>query len=1089
MKKLLSLIIVVVICVTGMFSSGIFVFGANSTGKVTADVLNVRSGPGTNYSVIGTTYYGNTVTITNTAYDSGGSKWYKIDYSYSGKASTGYVSADYITIINSGGSDSSSENITPDSDFEAYMKKQGFPESYKPMLRQLHAKHPQWIFKAQKTGLDWYDVLDEEMLLGRNLVHLDSLDSWKSMEKGAYDFTGNYWIGQDSYYWVPASKQIVAYYLDPRNFLNDTYIFMFENLSYNPSVHTINGVKAILNDTFMKGNFVTPDTKETMSYAQTFMDAAKKSGVSPYHLASRCRNEQGVNGAPQSLGTVKGYENYFNFFDVNAYATSTMTAAEMGCKYAKTTNPTYLLPWTNQYKSIVGGSIFVGNGYITKGQDTLYLQKFDVIDGGNGLYYHQYMTCVFGQANEAAMLKNAYTSTVINSAMEFKIPVYNNMPNTLYPKPTSSGDNNNLLKSLTINGYTLDQSFDKYNMSYTAYITDDVETVNITARPYSSYAKVSGAGKVTLVEGSNNVKINVTAPSGEVRTYNIVITKKKSNYPSAVTGFKSTSDVNSVTLSWDPVKNVNGYIVYKYDTAQKKFVRLKKTADTKTTYKVNDLAQATEYKFAIKAYRTINGKEYASKTYPSIRVYTYLPTVADFRAKTDINSVKLSWGKVTGAQGYIIYKYDTVGKKYVRLKKTTNTNTSYTENNLSQGTMYQYAVKAYRTVNGKEIVSKTYPRVKAYTYLPEVADFKADGDINTATLTWTKQSGVQGYIIYQYDTEKSKYVRIEVTPTNVNKYTVKNLAEGASHKFAIKAYKMINDKEVVSKTYPLSVTKTALSQVENFKAKADVDNITLEWDKNEYAEGYILYKYNFATNRYSKLVKTEGNVDSYVVTGLDQATKYQYAIRAYTTLDGKDVLSKTYPSVTAYTYLPTVADFRAKTDINSVKLSWDKVTGAQGYIIYKYDTVGKKYVRLKKTTNTDNEYTVTSLTPQKSYDFAVKAYKTVDGKEIVSKTYPKLTAETYIDDVTDFKGEYTANGGIKLSWTKVDNAQGYVIYQYDTTAKKYIRLNKTATNISSYTVAKAVAGKSQNYAIRAYKTLNGKEYLCKKAFYLTIPQS
>lgn len=102
---------------------------------------------------------------------------------------------------------------------------------------------------------------------------------------------------------------------------------------------------------------------------------------------------------------MKGYENYFNFFDIQAYATSTMTAAEMGCKYAKTTNPTYLLPWTNQYKSIVGGSIFLGTGYITKGQDTLYLQKFDMVDGGNGLYYHQYMTCVFGQANEAISLK------------------------------------------------------------------------------------------------------------------------------------------------------------------------------------------------------------------------------------------------------------------------------------------------------------------------------------------------------------------------------------------------------------------------------------------------------------------------------------------------------------------------------------------------------------------------------------------------------------------------------------------------------------------------------------------------------------
>ena len=134
-----------------------------------------------------------------------------------------------------------------------------------------------------------------------------------------------------------------------------------------------------------------------------------------------------------------------------------------------------------------------------------------MVDGGNGYYYHQYMTCVFGQANEAAMMKNAYTKELLNSALEFKIPVYDNMPAKLYPKPTSSGNNNNLLKSLSISGYKLDQTFDKYTMSYTATISDDVTSVKINAPTLDSGAKVSGAGTVSLVDGKNTVKIKVTA--------------------------------------------------------------------------------------------------------------------------------------------------------------------------------------------------------------------------------------------------------------------------------------------------------------------------------------------------------------------------------------------------------------------------------------------------------------------------------------------------------------------------------------------------------------------------------------------------
>lgn len=513
-KKIISYILSFALAVS-MAASCMTVSAAQLSGTCTADVLNVRSGAGTGYSKTGTVSYGDSLTILSETTDASGAKWYKISCG----SVTGYVSAAYVTVT-TGGTQGSY-----DADFESYMTKQGFPESYKPYLRTLHAQHPEWIFTAQKLGVDWNTAVKEECVVGRNLVHSSALASWKSMEKGAYDFNGGYWYGLDGS-WVAASKEIIMYYMDPRNFINDTYIFMFENQSYNPSYQTESGVKTILADTFMSGSYTCPDTKKKYTYSQTFIDAAKKSGVSPYHLASRCRNEQGVNGAPQSLGTVKGYKNYFNFFDIQAYATSTMTAAEMGCKYAKTTNPTYLLPWTNQYKSIVGGSIFLGTGYITKGQDTLYLQKFDMVDGGNGLYYHQYMTCVFGQANEAISLKNAYSQDILNSAMEFKIPVYNNMPDEVCPKPTSSGDNNNYLSSLSVSGTSISPKFDKFTTSYTATVNAEVSSVTVNANPLGKSAKVSGNGKVSLKTGKNTVKVTCTAASGVKRTYTIKITRK-----------------------------------------------------------------------------------------------------------------------------------------------------------------------------------------------------------------------------------------------------------------------------------------------------------------------------------------------------------------------------------------------------------------------------------------------------------------------------------------------------------------------------------------------------------------------------------
>ncbi|MBR1862650.1 MAG: cadherin-like beta sandwich domain-containing protein [Ruminococcus sp.] len=483
--------------------------------------ISIRSDAGSYNAEIDSMGYGDEAVIIGEKRDWWGDLWYEVQAG----STHGYVYNEYLSVAPTAAG-TGFDSYDAGADFEAYLDSQGFPESYKPYLRELHRQHPSWVFNAQHLGIDWDRAVAEECVIGRNLVHAEAPDSWKSMERGAYDYSTGTWYGLDGS-WVAASEGIIKHYMDPRNFLTDSYIFMFEDLSYEPAYQTIEGVRTILDGTFMSGYYTCPDTGEVKSYAQTFMEAAELSGVSPYHLASRCRNEQGVYGAPQSLGTVRGWENYFNFFDVQAFATATMTAPEMGCRYAATYDPDYLLPWTNQYKSIIGGSIFLGTGYITKEQDTLYLQKFDMIDGGNGYFAHQYMTCVFGQANEAMSLINAYSDDILATAMAFKIPVYDNMPEQLCPKPDSVFDNNDHLESLSIKGVQMDQSFNRYTTRYTASVPASVDKIEIVAWSESYEASVLGYGVHSLEEGVNTIKVVCTSPAGTVRTYTVEVTRGK----------------------------------------------------------------------------------------------------------------------------------------------------------------------------------------------------------------------------------------------------------------------------------------------------------------------------------------------------------------------------------------------------------------------------------------------------------------------------------------------------------------------------------------------------------------------------------
>lgn len=524
-KRLKSITVVIVLILTMLaISTSSIVGAANKTGVVynITTYLNVRSSASNSASIIGKLYNKDTVTILGTS-----GSFYKVTFKSSGTTITGYASTSYIKIVDDS---SSGSEVVDDSDFEAYMTSQGFPESYKPALRELHAQHPSWIFVAQDVGLKWSTVVSNEMVLGRNLVHKSSLNSWKSMEKGAYNFNTNSYVGLDGSNWVAASNNIVSYYLDPRNFLDDTRIFMFESLSYNTKFHTQSNVEQILKNSFMKGSYKTTDTNKTYTYAKTFMDAAKESGVSPYHLAARALQEQGVNGTSLSTGTVSGFKGYYNFFNIQAYAANGYTAVQNGAKYASTTNAKFSLPWTNQYKSLVGGSTWIGTGYIDKLQDTLYLQKFDVVDGGNGYYAHQYMTNVQAAESEAKIMKKAYTSEMLKSNLVFNIPVYQSMPEKASAKPTSTGDNNNLLNSLSVNGYSITPSFNRYTTTYKLKVPADVSSVTIKATANSSSATVSGIGKKNISVGDNKLSIKCKSSSGLTRTYTLTITRETPTY-------------------------------------------------------------------------------------------------------------------------------------------------------------------------------------------------------------------------------------------------------------------------------------------------------------------------------------------------------------------------------------------------------------------------------------------------------------------------------------------------------------------------------------------------------------------------------
>lgn len=480
--------------------------------------VNVRSGAGTSYQVVIKVYKGQRVTVQGET-QAEGLKWYNVSFSLRGGSYSGWICADYVTLDGGGsvGGGSGGETTTvPDDQYVAELQAAGFPASYCNSLLALHQKYPNWQFVPVQTGLDWNTVIANESMVSRNLIQSSANDARKSTDSQAYDWATNTWYGFDGPGWVSASPEYIAYCMDPRNFLNETYIFQFETLEYAPYQNAA-GVGNVLANTFMAGNYTDTDGA-VRSYADTFVEVGSGLGVSPYHLASRCKQEQGAKGtSPLISGGYSGYEGYYNYFNVRAYTTGSASATVNGLAYAKQQG------WNSIYKSISGGSSIVANNYVKKGQNTIYFEKFNVVYH-DSLYSHQYMTNVQAAMSEGSNMAKAYADK--NQAFVFRIPVYDHMPETAVTF-ADKGNPNNWLSSLTVDGYNLTPVFHGGTTEYSLVVGPEVSSVSIGATPVASTSTVSGAGNYSLNYGNNTINITCISQSGVSRTYTITIARQQ----------------------------------------------------------------------------------------------------------------------------------------------------------------------------------------------------------------------------------------------------------------------------------------------------------------------------------------------------------------------------------------------------------------------------------------------------------------------------------------------------------------------------------------------------------------------------------
>jgi len=295
--------------------------------------------------------------------------------------------------------DSAAQTAVSDDDFVRYLDNEGFPESYKKRLIELHKAHPNWVFEGYKTNVSWSTALSKQSKGGTSLIS-------KSYPSSYRDGSKQYEPG-----WYKAKSSVVAYYMDPRNFLNENSICMFEVLTYKPKVQTASVVSAILSPTKLPANGFT---------ASIFVKAGEQTNVSPVFLASRARQETG-SGSDAINGTKVLGKKVYNCFNIGAFGGTNPLYNGLLYAYAK--------GWTTPAKAVEGGAKELSKNYISQGQYTGYYQRFNVRNGESKVATHQYMTNITAPYSEAVSTKTSYTKYgILNQPLVFEIPIYEGMP-------------------------------------------------------------------------------------------------------------------------------------------------------------------------------------------------------------------------------------------------------------------------------------------------------------------------------------------------------------------------------------------------------------------------------------------------------------------------------------------------------------------------------------------------------------------------------------------------------------------------------------------------------------------------------------
>ncbi len=504
-------------------------------------------------------------------------------------------------------------------------------------------------------------------------------------------------------------------------------------------------------------------------------------------------------------------------------------------------------------------------------------------------------------------------------------------------------------------------------------------------------------------------------------------------------------EVNSVTVFWRSVNGVDFYNVYRHTDGN--WVKIATVENTQVSYKDVNVNSGVQYYYTVTAVKN-NTESYLGEENTKSATYVNMPS--ELSASLTATGISLSWKITDNLTNFVIYKRVKGQSEWSVLKTTSSNVTTYLDTAVSSGVTYEYAIKSFSEDGTFE---SALSEIKSVVFLSKVATVKLSNTVDGVKVSWSKVTGAKNYIIYRR-LENGTWVTVATVDGSKTNFTDTKADSGKTYLYTVRA--LTDGWRGAYQNYKIYfIAAPKITKLDSQIGKG----ITIKWADVHGAQQYYIYRKTGNSN-WQRIGITTNLL--FVDKNVKLGTTYIYTLKAISK-EGK--ASTYYSSGWKRQFTPgTPTGASVLNSANAIKISWSKVSGATGYIIYRKANNSANWTRIASVTSTS--YMDKSVKANVKYTYTIRAYK---GK--VASLYNTTGWSGAILSTPTVKIA-NASAGVNVSWNKNNAALGYTVYRstYDAVNKKWSswkNMGNIKASQSSWVDKSVQSGTTYRYTVRA----------------------